>query len=87
MVGCGYHWLAAASRTVEGGGTGQPHRFRQPRYQAIGEDGIMGTGSDGENNFFSSRQDGAREKSFSAGQGKGKNMRGGAGQEKLLRLV
>ena len=47
----------------------------------------MGTGSDGQNNLFSSRQDGAREKSFSAGQGKGKNMRGGAGQEKLLRLV
>ena len=47
----------------------------------------MGTGSDGENNLFSSRQDGAREKSFSAGQGKGKNMQGGAGQEKLLTLV
>ena len=44
-------------------------------------------GSDGQNSLFSSRQDGAREKSFSAGQGKGKNMRGGAGQEKLLRLV
>ena len=47
----------------------------------------MGTGSDGQNNLFSSRQDEAREKSFSAGQGKGKNMRGGAGQEKLLRLM
>ena len=45
-------------------------------------------GSDGQNSLFSSSQDGAREKSFSAGQGKGKkNMRGGGGQEKLLRLV
>ena len=44
-------------------------------------------GSDGQNSLFSSSQDGAREKSFSAGQGKGKNMQGGAGQEKLLTLV
>ena len=42
----------------------------------------MGTGSDGQNNLFSSRQDEAREKSFSAGQGKGKNTLGGARGEK-----
>ena len=47
----------------------------------------MGTGSDGQNNLFSSRQDETKEKSFSAGKGKGKIMRSGAGQEKLFRLV
>ena len=82
VVGCGYHWLAAASRTLEG--TRQPHRFRQPGYSAIGEDGVMGRTA-----FFlwgRTRQDGAREKSFIAEQGKGENMWGGTGQEKLLRL-
>ena len=47
-------------------------------------------GSDRQNSLFlwgRTRQDGAREKSFIAEQGKGKNMWGGTGQEKLLRLV
>ena len=57
VVGCGYHWLAAASRSVEGGGAQGSLIGLDSRgiHQEIGEDGIMG--SDRQNSLFSVGQD------------------------------